>query len=113
MPVGAKANLVDNLDTQPQDVMTLPTPSPPHHKRPASFDDANTKRLKYQQLPMMPEKPKPEVEKPVATSTAAPSTSKMDPPIEPPIVETHDDETWKVLHGGATRFLPINLETSK
>ena len=100
------------MDTQPQDVMTLPTPSPPQRKRPDSFDDANAKRLKYQYLPQkMPEDPK--VEKPVATSTSAPETSKTDPPSEPPTVEAHDGKKWKVLHEGPTWFLPMNLEPWK
>ena len=93
---------VDNTDTQPMDVMTLPTPSPPQ-KRPESFHDAECKRKQYQVVPPISMKrlrsktnvvdttPTPTavaaVPEPALPPVSDADTSDAQPPSEPPSAE--------------------------
>lgn len=65
-----KSNIIDQVDTQPVAVEELPTPeAEPIPNRPESFDDSDTRRLKYQGKDVM------ETEIPTP-STTVPSASE-------------------------------------
>lgn len=110
---------IDNTDTQPMDVMTLPTPSPPQ-TRAESFHDAECKRKQFQGMPPPSVKrlrSKTSVVDTTPTPTAVPAvpepafppvshtgTSDAQPPSEPPSAEVDDGRNWKVLHGDIFLF---------
>lgn len=86
-PPKAPVIAVENVDTQPIDVMDapIPDPTPP---RPASFDDIPTKRRKYQKGKMpsgsetkvLGESGSPSSSTRAPTSTGTPSTESTSPP---------------------------------
>ena len=78
---------MDNVDTQPIDVMEMPTPEPTP-PRPKSFDDIPTKRRKYQrsknpsgsETKVLGEYRSPSSSTRAPTSTGTPSSENMSPP---------------------------------